>query len=342
MSLLSHPSSRPSSSRVRNSSPQTAKSFSHSPQHQRHAPSSTPGLIKLPTPHHQHQSSSSSGSQKDVLAGSESPNRRSRPRRAAAAAGTGTAGGAKAVTDSPSRTSTPASPLPSTNNYNHNTSSTHAIPLPQHHNHNHDNNSSADEWDMPTLPSSSAPNSALTWQQLAPSPVPAPRRVRTESAIVPPRTNLSHFNNNNQHQHPSRPILSGSVSDSAAATGSRSSSGLTWQQELLSSSSSPSSFLASPANSQSSLSGVSPAKLRRQQIKDDLTFGNGGLSNLSLDDSPSVQVQQQTREYATPVKKQQQDRVERYAGAEFQNSPSPRSLPKPSFLLRRTREWLED
>lgn len=204
---------------------------------------------------------------------------------------------------------------------------------------------------MPASAGGKLEGHTLTWQQqqaLRPhssnhsTSITTPRRTRTESASLG-RVGGGLFRGQNQQPRATRPPLSGSVSDSAAAT--TTTTGLTWQQELLQSSAP--SAAASPFSSATAGAVPSPSKLRRQLLRDEMTFGGGSLSlnspssssdsasvQFPIDDLPSPVRQPRTlpNGYSTPTKG---PAVERYAGSNFMNSPSPSSLPAPSFLLRR-------
>lgn len=220
--------------------------------------------------------------------------------------------------------------------------------------------SSSDEWDMPIGANGVQPKQSLTWQQETLRSTPSGgQRPRVDSG--PTRSSGGGNREGRKQQSQSskaqpRPPLAGSVSDSAT--------GLTWQQELLQQSDS-----ASTPNRYSSSS--SPSKNaptnRRQQERDDQTFGMGGLEigdkgPFAMDDlfsppPPSPNYNHSNNQHQNNVSqnqnggnnggggRQQQQRnapstptraVEaRYAGPTFHNSPAPSSLPTPSFLLRR-------
>lgn len=240
--------------------------------------------------------------------------------------------------------------------------------------------SSADEWDMPVAtPGRTVPVANLTWQQqeglsrsASMGQVRADKARRSKKGTVGSNTvvtdgkntsagrarsgSLRHVASNpstgsQASPHKQRPPLNGFHSDSAATT-----TGLTWQQELLQSSGGERSI--SPQKSHTA-SGKGPS--RRQQQRDEQTFGIGSLDLTSGESasedlfgalepertprrSKNQQQQKQQKhsgdisarhqQYATPTKVSM-PAEERYAGPTFHNSPLPSSLPTPSFLLRR-------
>lgn len=237
-------------------------------------------------------------------------------------------------------------------------------------------------WDMPAVAAgggADSPKQSLSWQQEllksgAASGATTGRTPRGDSPVSRPRSR-------GVAARDSRPGGAPAVPSAAAAAGkaprpalhsSHSETGTTgagpslnWQQELL--------LQMDPAavgqqqiqqqqQQQSQLgapAGITPARQRRNQLKDSITFGLGTL-DLSEDDtdvfaSPGSRRSGRTATQAasssssfkavtglsTPTRPQQLAApvvapVEpRYAGPTFHNSPAPSSLPVPSFMLRR-------
>ncbi|BGP02643.1 Proteophosphoglycan ppg4 [Rhodotorula toruloides ATCC 204091] len=222
----------------------------------------------------------------------------------------------------------------------------------------------ADAWDMPAVPqqSSDKPKESLSWQQelLRSGSLNSHSRngsngkagdspaARTRSRTAKTTSNPQPASNNSK----SRPPLTTSVSDFGTST----NPALNWQQEMLLRTD-DAQLVQQQSSSSNTSSTLTPARQRRNQIKDSITFGVAGL-DLSEDDAdvfgssastPRRQQQQQrpraqqsapvlstgSTGYSTPVKVVPEAR---YAGPTFHNSPAPSSLPVPSFLLRRKAE----
>ncbi|BGO94019.1 hypothetical protein NBRC10512v2_002710 [Rhodotorula toruloides] len=224
----------------------------------------------------------------------------------------------------------------------------------------------ADAWDMPAVPqqSSDKPKESLSWQQelLRSGSLNSHSRngsnskagdspaARTRSRTAKSTANPQPASNTNK----SRPPLTTSVSDYGTSTNPT----LNWQQEMLLRTD-DAQLVQQQSSSTNASSTLTPARQRRNQIKDSITFGVAGL-DLSEDDTDVFgssastprrqQHQQQQRPraqqstpvlstgstgYSTPVKVAPEAR---YAGPTFHNSPAPSLLPVPSFLLRRKAE----
>ncbi|GAA6049591.1 hypothetical protein JCM3770_005024 [Rhodotorula araucariae] len=215
-----------------------------------------------------------------------------------------------------------------------------------------------DAWDMPTV-AGDAFKQNLSWQQellrngsvnsrdtgraKGDSPVARPRS--RDVAGRDTRTGGSPSSASSSSTGKPRPPLHASLSENGT-TGAGPS--LNWQQELLlQMDPAATAQQQPPANA---AAGLTPARQRRNQIKDSITFG---LSNLDLSEddndvfaSPgSRRSGQQSRGrtqpssvaatgFSTPTKPQQLAEP-RYAGPTFHNSPAPSSLPTPSFMRRK-------
>ena len=234
-----------------------------------------------------------------------------------------------------------------------------------------------DEWDMPVLhisgnqqqqDKSLKPKESLSWQQELlragsnnssssttarngnnGSPVSRPRsRVQPAKDLRP-----APMTSNNNSAGRSRPALTTSHSDSFPSTSSSSSS-LNWQQELLLRTDEVQLVQQVTATTTTStataVTSVTPARQRRNQIKDSITFGIATLDLAAASETdvfsnaPASSNRRQKRAVApqgvvdnlvaTPTKSAAA--VEpRYAGPTFHNSPAPSALPMPSFMLRR-------
>lgn len=218
-----------------------------------------------------------------------------------------------------------------------------------------------DEWDMPATASAAggaargnadAPKESLSWQQEllrngsvgSHSSSQPPRNGNSGSPISRPRSR-GHVAKDQQRKQ--RPALTTSHSESFVA----SSSTLNWQQELLLRTDEVQlvqqvTVTAGP--------NATPARQRRNQIKDSITFGlaNLDLAETAFDDSigspvaPASSRRQQKRTSHTPqvvvddqlVATPTKSVEPRYAGPTFHNSPAPSALPMPSFMLRRQAE----
>ncbi|BGP39834.1 hypothetical protein JCM10449v2_003786 [Rhodotorula kratochvilovae] len=217
-----------------------------------------------------------------------------------------------------------------------------------------------DAWDMPTVAAAGdAPKQNLSWQQellrsgsvnshtggrgKGDSPVARPRS--RDVAGRDARTGGSSSSASSSTTGKARPPLHASLSESGT-TGAGPS--LNWQQELLLQMDPAAIAQQQPAAN--TTTGLTPARQRRNQIKDSITFGLTNL-DLSEDDSdvfasPGARRSGQPSRgrtqpssavatgFSTPTKPQQL--VEpRYAGPTFHNSPAPSSLPTPSFMRRK-------
>ncbi|GAA5848055.1 hypothetical protein JCM9279_007433 [Rhodotorula babjevae] len=226
-------------------------------------------------------------------------------------------------------------------------------------------------WDMPAFAASGtdSPKQSLSWQQellrsgstrsatRGDSPVSRPRSRGVSSTAKDSRSSAQASSSTATK---SRPTLHTSHSETGT-TGAGPS--LNWQQELLLSMDPAQQPQPSQAQQQQQQlgapAGITPARQRRNQIKDSITFGLANV-DLSEDDadvfaSPgsrrgghagasrggrSTQSSSAPTSFATPPRAPQQAApaglVEpRYAGPTFHNSPAPSSLPMPSFMLRR-------
>lgn len=226
-----------------------------------------------------------------------------------------------------------------------------------------------DGWDMPSAQTGARAAGAagvegLTWQQQE-----GLKRSNTGPSSSSRRQGQGQGRASQQRSHSqqqqSRPLLHPSLSDSQSQTQQGGVGGLTWQQALLASSSSApasdtvlahSRHLNSSPLKHSHAHGTgqhTPSKSkavtavsRRQQARDDETFGPS-MSSLSLSHSPS---QPQSPRRSAPQSAPRPSRSAhdqtllstptklteaRYAGPTFHNSPLPSSLPVPSFLLKR-------
>ncbi|GAA5870702.1 hypothetical protein JCM3774_001729 [Rhodotorula dairenensis] len=230
-----------------------------------------------------------------------------------------------------------------------------------------------DEWDMPVLGAdaqqhhhqqdkAAKPKESLSWQQellrsgsnnLATSrsgnngsPVSRPRsRGQGPKDLRPAPMSAT--------GRSGRPALTTSHSESFTA----SSSSLNWQQELLLRTDEVQ--LVQQVSTTTAVTSLTPARQRRNQIKDSITFGLADLDLVGgeadvFSGSPvaapasSNRRQQQQQKRSAP--QQQHVVVEslgvtptkavepRYAGPTFHNSPAPSALPMPSFMLRRQAE----
>ncbi|GAA5981657.1 hypothetical protein JCM10908_004552 [Rhodotorula pacifica] len=223
-----------------------------------------------------------------------------------------------------------------------------------------------DEWDMPTVAGRNAgqqeqehaakPKESLSWQQEllrsgsnnllntttrtgnngSPISRPRSRGQATKETRSAPTTAAAGRN---------RPALTTSHSESFASSSANSS--LNWQQELLLRTDEV-QLVQQVTTTTTVTSNGTPARQRRNQIKDSITFG---LANLDLAESDvfsaspvapaSARRQQQKRAAAAPqvvetLAATPTKSVEpRYAGPTFHNSPAPSALPMPSFMLRR-------
>ncbi|BGP31952.1 hypothetical protein JCM10296v2_003731 [Rhodotorula toruloides] len=219
----------------------------------------------------------------------------------------------------------------------------------------------ADAWDMPAVPqqSSDKPKESLSWQQelLRSGSLNSHSRNNGKAGDSPAARTRSRTAKSTSNPQPasnttkSRPPLTTSVSDLGTST----NPALNWQQEMLLRTD-DAQLVQQQSSSTNASSSLTPARQRRNQIKDSITFGVAGL-DLSEDDAdvsgssastPRRQQQQRPRAqqsapvlstastgYSTPVKVVPEAR---YAGPTFHNSPAPSSLPVPSFLLRRKAE----
>ncbi|GAA5835633.1 hypothetical protein JCM11251_002983 [Rhodosporidiobolus azoricus] len=249
-----------------------------------------------------------------------------------------------------------------------------------HHSHPRsrfpDAQSSGDEWEVPAVPIK--PRENLSWQQellRSGSTSSSSQNVRAKGHESPQSRPRSRVNGKDarttgsagsatSNGAKSRPPLLTSVSDNGTATGSS----LNWQQELLLHTSDLSALhQPSPVKP---VSNLTPARQRRHQQRDNITFGLGDLDlddgSEELDDifaSPGrnsaggggrnaphlSQAASRNRTnpssaaatgFSTPMKPIQPSAAAvvvepRYAGPTFHNSPAPSSLPVPSFMLRR-------
>ncbi|KAK4051183.1 hypothetical protein OIV83_003005 [Microbotryomycetes sp. JL201] len=212
--------------------------------------------------------------------------------------------------------------------------------------------SSSDEWDMPAIDSlaiAQRTRDALTWQQQGLSRSNSGnKRAAAKSAHNKQRPSAPRASGDVGAAKPSRNIANSkpqaahqsSHASFTQVTHSHVSSALTWQQELLQQSDS------ATARTPDSHKGVSPAKQRRQQQKDQETFGLGALDLATSDVSAHVTPKQINTQHvqntskprhaaATPKVTPSKPIEERYAGPTFHNSPLASSLPTPSFLLRK-------
>ncbi|SCZ93460.1 BZ3500_MvSof-1268-A1-R1_Chr6-3g08675 [Microbotryum saponariae] len=233
--------------------------------------------------------------------------------------------------------------------------------------------SSSDEWDMPTPSNGDATTNAassqpLSWQQ----------ELLTQSSsekTTRPKKNNSNTNrgqrttptnaNHSTHEISPRPAKGGGKNQQGqgarpALTASQSEgtpNALTWQQQLLQTSGGGGTNSISSMQTSQSAGNATPAKLRRQQQKDNETFGIG---TLALDQSDSDAANgyhhhhtngthsprtPQRRSDRTSSKKEASQPIAfspsaepRYAGPTFHNSPLPSSLPTPSFILRKQQQ----
>ncbi|KAM0787576.1 hypothetical protein ACM66B_003646 [Microbotryomycetes sp. NB124-2] len=226
--------------------------------------------------------------------------------------------------------------------------------------------SSSDEWDMPaidTLAVSQRTKDVLTWQQQSLS--------RSNSTSTDSKRNSSKQSHKQPAQRDARPggdthskssrqlankpqSVQASSNASPISHSAPVSSALTWQQELLQQSDSANANIT-PNSGRSSTpqKGISPAKLRRQQQKDQETFGLGALDLATNDASAHATPKralgqrgaqngaQQPKPRPAPTNGSgspltpSKPTEERYAGPTFHNSPLASSLPTPSFLLRK-------
>ncbi|GAA5944716.1 hypothetical protein JCM3775_006478 [Rhodotorula graminis] len=226
-------------------------------------------------------------------------------------------------------------------------------------------------WDMPAVAASGtdSPKQNLSWQQELLRSGSTRSATRGDSPVARPRSrgvssNAKDSRSNAQAASAakSRPALHTSHSESGT-TGAGPS--LNWQQELLLSMDPAGTVQQQPSQAQQQQqlgapAGTTPARQRRNQIKDSITFGLSSV-DLSEDDtdvfaSPgsrrgghagasrggrSAQPASAPTSFSTPSKAQQQQAAPaslvepRYAGPTFHNSPAPSSLPMPSFMLRR-------
>lgn len=249
------------------------------------------------------------------------------------------------------------------------------VPLPGHSRSlptldSHTTYHPADEWDMPVSAAISArhseadkPKESLSWQQELlrsgsigshtsgasrhgnnASPLPRPRSRGQATSVVAKESGRK-----------TRPALTTSHSDTYTGTTSTvapssASASLNWQQELLLRTDD-----VQLVQQVSVIAGqnATPARQRRNQAKDSVTFG---LANLDLAEPvgdvfstlpvPAPTRRQQPKRashgaqlaveqpMATPLKPAEP----RYAGPTFHNSPAPSALPVPSFMLRRQAE----
>ncbi|GAA6027349.1 hypothetical protein JCM8097_002616 [Rhodosporidiobolus ruineniae] len=248
-------------------------------------------------------------------------------------------------------------------------------PVNKHHLHPrsryNDTQSSGDEWEVPAVPVQ--PKENLSWQQemLRNGSAAAlnSRQKGTESPSSRPRsrvnTNVGGGGTGKDARTTgsggsassgggrSRPPLHTSISDNGAATGPS----LNWQQELLLQTPDLTA-LHQPSPVKPVSSALTPARQRRNQQRDNETFGLGELDLNDEDEfadifaSPgrgggnqyggsrnsSNSSSSTTTGFSTPTKalSPPSGPVEpRYAGPTFHNSPAPSSLPVPSFMLRR-------
>jgi len=232
-------------------------------------------------------------------------------------------------------------------------------------------------WDMPAVAASGtdSPKQSLSWQQELLRSGSTRSATRGDSPVARPRSrgvsastakDSRSTGTASSAASKSRPALHSSHSETGT-TGAGPS--LNWQQELLLSMDPAVMAQQQPSQPQSQQqqqqqqlgapAGITPARQRRNQIKDSITFG---LANVDLSDddadvfaSPgsrrgghagasrggrSAQSSSAPTSFATPPRAPQQAApaglVEpRYAGPTFHNSPAPSSLPMPSFMLRR-------
>ncbi|GAA5901514.1 hypothetical protein JCM6882_006301 [Rhodosporidiobolus microsporus] len=229
-----------------------------------------------------------------------------------------------------------------------------------------DAQSSGDEWEVPAVPVK--PKENLSWQQellRSGSTSSSTQNVRARGNESPQSRPRSRVNGKDARTTGSsgsssstggkaRPPLHASVSDNGTSSGPS----LNWQQELLLHT--PDLTALHQPSPVKPVSGLTPARQRRNQQRDNLTFGLGDLDledgNEEFDDifaSPGrnggrnaphlSQASSRNRTnpnsaaptgFSTPTKPVQ-TLEPRYAGPTFHNSPAPSSLPVPSFMLRR-------
>ncbi|GAA5857539.1 hypothetical protein JCM8547_009328 [Rhodosporidiobolus lusitaniae] len=249
-----------------------------------------------------------------------------------------------------------------------------------------DAQSSGDEWEVPTLPVK--PKENLSWQQELLRSGSGSGSARSKGNESPASRARSRGNGKDARTTGSlgsassmsaatgsgggkaRPPLHTSVSENgtAAATGGANPS-LNWQQELLLQTPDLTTLHQPSPVKPVALSALTPARQRRFQAKDNITFG---LGELDLEDDladdvfaspgrngrpvpPHLQHQQGTPRqhrggshsnsaaatgFSTPTKAVAPALAPvslepRYAGPTFHNSPAPSSLPVPSFMRRR-------
>ncbi|GAA5958911.1 hypothetical protein JCM8115_000686 [Rhodotorula mucilaginosa] len=230
-----------------------------------------------------------------------------------------------------------------------------------------------DEWDMPVLniggnqqqqDKSAKPKESLSWQQELlragsnTSSATTARNGNNGSPVSRPRSRVQPAKDlrpapmtSNNSAGRSRPALATSHSDSFPSTSSSSSS-LNWQQELLLRTDEVQLVqqVTATTTTTTAVTNFTPARQRRNQIKDSITFG---IANLDLaataaetdvfSGAPASSNRRQKRAAITPqvvvdnlVATPTKTAVEpRYAGPTFHNSPAPSALPMPSFMLRR-------
>ncbi|GAA6002467.1 hypothetical protein JCM10207_001136 [Rhodosporidiobolus poonsookiae] len=272
-----------------------------------------------------------------------------------------------------------ASPFPSTSppqsDYDaHSTMHSRSVPpdpVLNHHLHPracmHDAQSSGDEWEMPAAKPSEAakPKENLSWQQeLLRSGAGSALNSKSkgnDTNGARPRSRLNGGGGNGKdslsrngslgssasHGKP-RPPLPTSVSENGTASGAS----LNWQQELLLHTTDLSTLHQPSPSKPVPVTTLTPARQRRNQIKDSITFGLANIDLDELDDelddvfaspgrrqashghshSSSRQTSAAQTGFSTPTKAPLEPR---YAGPTFHNSPAPSSLPVPSFLLRK-------
>ncbi|GJN89214.1 hypothetical protein Rhopal_002193-T1 [Rhodotorula paludigena] len=214
-----------------------------------------------------------------------------------------------------------------------------------------------DAWDMPAAPQhADKPKENLSWQQellrngsasalsstrnKAESPV---QRSRSRGMTGKDARTSGSSGASSSSNGRARPPLHASVSENGTAAGPS----LNWQQELLLQSDATALAQQAPPPT---ASGLTPARQRRNLVKDSITFGLSGLDLTDEDidthasprrSQPHSRARTQPSSHAatgfsTPTKAQPVQPVEpRYAGPTFHNSPAASSLPMPSFMLRR-------